>query len=159
MIYINYISFLWLFLKNQNVSDISVSYQYFHWELTLEQTASRPNHTSYRKSDFNEFVANAITKENKISLQSQKNKWGAFFSFKYKNFTWKSKNFRVTPSFKVVHRSIFDLYLLFNQIWGKTSGKRYIEGNVTATSITRGHAANLKKDIANCRTKSKGLDF
>ena len=28
------------------------SYQYFYWQSVLKQTASRPNHTSYRKFDF-----------------------------------------------------------------------------------------------------------
>ena len=36
------------------------SHQYFYWQFRLKQTASRPNHTSHKKVDFNEFVQNSL---------------------------------------------------------------------------------------------------
>ena len=43
-----------------------IFYQYFQGDFGLQQTASWPNHTSYRKFNFNEFVANVF--HNNIGL-------------------------------------------------------------------------------------------
>ena len=38
----------------------NISYQYCYWQCELQQTAFRPNHTSYRKCYFTDFFQNSM---------------------------------------------------------------------------------------------------